>query len=71
MKITQYSEENIDILKSDEPKLALISFDEEEAVMRLFMRQLSIMSFLKRWGETALILIRSNVLMLSIMMALR
>lgn len=35
MNIQLYSEENIDILKSDEPKLALISFDAENAIVGL------------------------------------
>lgn len=35
MKIIQYSEENVDILKINDPKLALISFDEDEAIVAL------------------------------------
>ncbi|MBQ9604477.1 MAG: hypothetical protein IJR45_03590 [Firmicutes bacterium] len=35
MKIQIYSEQNEDILKSEEPKLALISYDEEMAITGL------------------------------------
>lgn len=35
MNIITYSEENIDILRSDEPKLAAISFDGETAITGL------------------------------------
>ena len=35
MKIQIYSEQNEDILKSKEPKLALISYDEETAIVGL------------------------------------
>ena len=35
MNIQLYSEENIDIIKSNEPKLALISFDAENAIVGL------------------------------------
>lgn len=54
MNIQLYSEENIDILTSTEPKLALISFDGENALVGLIDEAVEHNILLAKTGNNAL-----------------
>ncbi len=53
MNIITYSEENTDILRSDEPKLALISFDGERAITGLIDESVEHNILLEKTGHNS------------------
>ena len=54
MKIIQYSEENVNVLDINEPKLALISFNEDEAIVALIDEAVEHNILLEKVGRSSL-----------------